>query len=76
MKNQKILRPWPPLLTLDGAADYVGVSRRVIEAWLKEGKLQPHELPGIRGRDRLEKTVIERGELERLVGIRPGGNGA
>lgn len=66
-----VVRPWPRLLTIELAADYVGVSRSTIDEWVAEGKLHPHPLPGIRGRRHLEKIVFEKRELERFLGLRP-----
>ncbi len=71
MKEVIIARPWPRLLTIELAADYVGVSRRTVEEWLEDGRLKSHELPGIRGRKTLDKIVIERTQLDRFVGLRP-----
>lgn len=66
-----VVRPWPRLLTIDVAADYLGVSAGTIKEWLADGKIRPHPLPGIRGRDQLEKIVFERSILDRFVGLRP-----
>ena len=69
--REKIFRPWPRLLDLETAANYLGVSQSTVRAWLDEGKIRPHPLPGIRGRHSLEKIVFERAELDRFVGLRP-----
>lgn len=71
VETPPIVRPWPRLLTIELAADYVGVSRSTIDEWVAEGKLHPFPLPGIRGRPRLEKIVFEKRELERFLGLRP-----
>ena len=68
---QPIIRPWPRLLNIETAADYVGVSRGTIREWYESGKLQPHPLPGIRGRQSLDKIVFEKTQLDRFVGLRP-----
>lgn len=66
-----VVRPWPRLLDFDTAADYCGVSRGTIKEWYASGRLKAHPLPGIRGRDELEKIVFERSQLDRFVGLRP-----
>ncbi len=71
MKDEKIIRPWPRLLNMELAADYIGVKATTIREWLQEGKLRPHPLPGIRGRDRLDRIVFERSQLDRFVGLKP-----
>lgn len=66
-----VVRPWPRLLTIELAADYAGVSRSTINEWMAEGKLRPYPLPGIRGRQSLDKIVFERSVLDRFLGLRP-----
>ena len=58
----------PRLLTVDGAAAYIGVTRRVIEQYLQQGVLTVVRLPGTKdnGKD-LRRTLIERKEIDDLV---------
>jgi hypothetical protein len=65
-----IVRPWPPLLDIDMAAAYAGVSRTTIKEWHQSGQLRAHVLPGIRGRRDLDKVVFERRALDRFLGLR------
>lgn len=71
MNEKRILRPWPRLLSIEVAADYLSVGRGTILLWHAEGKLRAHELPGIRGRQALDKIVFERSQLDRFVGLKP-----
>lgn len=69
MKERVIARPWPALLTVELAADYLSVSVTTIREWLADGKLEPHPLPGIRGRRSLDRIVFRLEEVERCAGI-------
>lgn len=70
MKRERIIaRPWPALLDVERAADYLSVSIATIKEWMTAGKLKAHPLPGIRGRRSLEKIVFTREEIERCAGI-------
>lgn len=69
MSRSLIVRPWPRLLTVQLTADYLGVSAGMVREWLQEGQLRPHALPGIRGRDRCEKVLFRREDLDRFAGL-------
>jgi hypothetical protein len=65
-----VLRPWPPLMGIDMAAEYAGVSRTTVKEWHLAGQLRSHTLPGIRGRRDLDKVVFERRVLDRFLGLK------
>jgi excisionase family DNA binding protein len=52
----------------NGAARYLGVSRRTIERYIEHGQLKTRriELPG-NSKEFLQKVLIERTELDKLV---------
>lgn len=57
----------PRSMSIDGAAAYLGVSRRTIERYIEAGKLKTRRLPAPDGPNQfLERTLISRAELDRL----------
>jgi excisionase family DNA binding protein len=52
--------PMPSLRSLDDAAREVGVSRRLLQRWISEGKLQAYRIAGDRRR------YVDIDELNRL----------
>ena len=57
----------PRLLGLQDAARYVGVSTWTIRAYLADGRLRRVRLPGPGGGEPLERILLDREELDRLV---------
>jgi hypothetical protein len=71
VSKQQNLRPWPRLMDIDTAADYLSLSRRILEQYVAEGQIVPQELPGVLGRKKLDKILFDRVVLDRFAKVRP-----
>lgn len=75
------LSSWPRLMSLEIAADYLSLSKRTLEDWVREGLLHPVPMPGAAIRRngnvvapakarRIAKILIDREDLDRFIETR------
>jgi len=57
----------PLLLDTKGAAEYLGVSKRVIEGYIQNGVFPLVRLPTPDGKATMKKNLIRREDLDRFV---------
>lgn len=58
----------PRLYSIDGAANYLGVSPRLVEQFIEVGRLKTKRLEHpFKEHEYVKKTLIERTELDRLI---------
>lgn len=60
----------PEVLTIDGAAFYLGVSKSTVEDYISNGQIHTFRLPASQ-KDKegeyLKRTLIRKGELDRFI---------
>src|SRR5262245_9269673 len=58
MRNSSAMGDMKPLLTLEEAAQYLGVSKTSLRRWTNDGQLACHRI-GVRGERRFERDMLD-----------------